>query len=216
MTVPPLTLTPEAWTGFEAALRAYVRPRVDRGEADDLVGDILLRLMRHQGSLEEARHPLAWIRRVAANAIADHHRARASERRALDQARREPQAPAPTEAAGAGLTPCLMPFIRQLPDTYREALLLTDIQGLTQAAAARELGLSRSGMKSRVQRGRAKLKLALLRCCAIEVDRRGQVLDYRPRGGACRRNTSPPNGPRYQKSRGSGRLSDSGISPSSS
>ena len=40
-------------------------------------------------------------------------------------------------------------------------------------------------MKSRVQRGRAKLKEALLSCCAIEVDRRGGVVDVRKRKGRC-------------------------------
>ena len=74
---------------------------------------------------------------------------------------------------------CLIPFIRALPPAYGEALMLTDIGGLPQAEAARRLGLSVSGLKSRVQRGRAKLKQALLRCCAIETDRWGTVLDYR-------------------------------------
>ena len=60
--------------------------------------------------------------------------------------------------------------------------MLTDIEGLTRAEAADRLGLSVSGMKSRVQRGRAKLKQALLRCCAVETDRWGTVLDYREHG----------------------------------
>ena len=73
-------------------------------------------------------------------------------------------------------------MIRTLPARYAEALLLTDIDGLTQAAAAERLGLSLSGMKSRVQRGRRLLKQTLLRCCAVELDRRGGVVDSYPRG----------------------------------
>ena len=87
--------------------------------------------------------------------------------------------------AAAALAACLTPLVRSLPEPYREALLLTDIGGLTQAEAARRLGISASGMKSRVQRGRAKLKAALLGCCEIELDRRGTVLDYRPRRAEC-------------------------------
>ena len=90
----------------------------------------------------------------------------------------------------AELAQCLIPFIRELPEKYGEALLLTEIGGLTQSAAATRLGLSTSTMKSRVQLlgGRARLKQALLGCCEIEVDRRGSVVDYARRAGrgACK------------------------------
>jgi len=186
------TLTQEAWAGFEARLRAYVSRRVDPAWSDDVVGDILLRLVRHRDGLEAAANPLAWMHRVAANAVADHHRRRSAEKRALALVETEateappPEAPE-TNRAAAEMARCLVPFIRALPKAYGEALMLTEIEGLTQTAAARRLGLSPSGMKSRVQRGRAKLRQALLRCCDIRVDRRGGVLDYAPRARGCGR-----------------------------
>jgi RNA polymerase sigma-70 factor (ECF subfamily) len=60
-----------------------------------------------------------------------------------------------------------------------------DVDGQTQLNAARDLGLSLSGMKSRVQRARRDLKDLLERCCAVDVDRRGGVSDYQPAGGGC-------------------------------
>ena len=54
----------------------------------------------------------------------------------------------------------------------------TELEGLTQKAAAERVGLSLSGMKSRVQRGRAQLRQRLLECCHIEFDRRGRVVEY--------------------------------------
>ena len=129
------------------------------------------------------------MRRVAANAVADHHRRRQSEQRAVDalMTAAEPQTDGTDTAseAAAEVAGCLVPFVRNLPEPYREALLLTDIGGLTQIAAADRLGLSVSGVKSRVQRGRAKLKQALLRCCTIELDRRGGVVDYQRQGQRC-------------------------------
>lgn len=184
------TLTQEAWARVEARLRAYVRRRVDPIWVDDVVGDVLLRLVQHRDSVETARNPVAWILRVAANAVADHHRRRAAERRALERVGSEavdvvlPDG-SDADRAAAEIARCLVPFIQALPDAYAEALMLTEIEGLTQAEAARRLGLSHSGMKSRVQRGRAKLKQALLRCCTVSLDRRGRVVDYRPRGRGC-------------------------------
>ncbi len=185
--------TEVSWRAFEARLRAYVRRRVEPAAVHDVVGDILLRLVQHRAALEAARNPLAWVLRLAGNAVADHHRRRAAERRALSRAQAEaPEAitAGPLEAedgaASEEISHCIRPLIEGLPLRYREALLLTEIGGLTQAEAAGRLGLSHSGMKSRVQRGRARLKQALLRCCEIERDRRGGVLDYRRRGGSGR------------------------------
>lgn len=46
-----------------------------------------------------------------------------------------------------------------------QALELTDLGGMTQGDAAARLGLSVSGMKSRVQRGRRMLREEIGRCC---------------------------------------------------
>lgn len=186
---PPAIVSREAWLAFQSRLRAYVRRRVDPAVVDDVVGDIMLRLVRHEGRLAAAENPTAWMLRVAANAISDHHRRREVERQALARLEIEEESRSvekPDSGASTEMAGCLIPLIRGLPKMYGQALLLTDIEGLTRVAAAQRLGLSVSGVKSRVQRGRAKLKRALLRCCAIEVDRQGRIRDYRPRGKACR------------------------------
>ncbi len=77
---------------------------------------------------------------------------------------------------------CVAPMVWELLDNYRRAIELTDLEGMTQAAAER-LGLSLPGAKSRVQRGRARLKKMLLRCCEIETDRRGRVIAFETRDG---------------------------------
>lgn len=188
-------LAPDAWAAFDARLQAFLRSRVAAAAVEDLRGEILLRLVEHRDALKAAETPAAWIYRVAANAVTDHHRRRSAEARAMgrlalqqgiDQAVAEPD-PQADEGAAAELARCLVPLIRDLPKAYAEALLMTEIEGLSQSAAAERLGLSPSGMKSRVQRGRAKLKQALLRCCRVELDRRGGVVEYRARRGRCDR-----------------------------
>jgi len=74
---------------------------------------------------------------------------------------------------------------QELPALYREALLTVDIKGTSQVQAAKIFGLSLSGMKSRVQRGRFKLKQLLLECCAIEIARRGGIVDYSRKSNCC-------------------------------
>ena len=83
----------------------------------------------------------------------------------------------------------LLGYIAQLPSPYREALTLTEIEGMTQKSAADALGISLSGMKSRVQRGRERLRELFEACCRVGVDARGRVVDCEPRdptGCRCR------------------------------
>jgi RNA polymerase sigma-70 factor (ECF subfamily) len=91
----------------------------------------------------------------------------------------------PDEDIITELSPCVRTMVTSLPTQDRQALILTEYQGLTQKDLAERLGLSFSGAKSRVQRARAKLKQQLLECCHFELDRRGHVIDYQPRCACC-------------------------------
>ena len=73
-----------------------------------------------------------------------------------------------------------------LPEGYRHALILADLEGLPQREVAEELGLSLSGAKSRIQRARKKLKANLLSCCRLDLNRLGNVLNWQPKGRVCR------------------------------
>jgi len=76
-------------------------------------------------------------------------------------------------------------MVKSLPEQDRQALVLTEYQGLTQKELSERLGLSFSGAKSRVQRAREKLKQQLLECCHFELDRRSHIIDYQPRCHSC-------------------------------
>ena len=188
------------WREFHARLLGFIARRVgDSSTAEDILQDVMLRVQRHAGELERSPALGAWVHQITRNAIADHYR-RASRRRerpaGIDLDRQ--QSPVLEDARGelrGELAACLRPLLERLPALQREALTLTEMEGLTQATAAARLGLSTSGMKSRVQRGRAQLRELLTDCCEIELDRRGGVRSYRPLGGTCDCRTDTPVGP---------------------
>lgn len=188
--------TRRLWTTHSARLRGFIARRVDNpADVDDLLQEVFLRLHRHQATVRDATGVGAWLFQVARHTIADHYRAAARREVAgpadalLAQRPAEDADPALVVDRGADqarqeLATCLTPMIEQLPPVYREAIQLVEIEGLTQPAAAAQTKLSVSGMKSRVQRGRAALRRQLEQCCQIQVDRDGRVVDYETIGAS--------------------------------
>lgn len=80
----------------------------------------------------------------------------------------------------------LCSFLGELPLKYAEAVFLSDWYGMSQVELASRLGISVSGAKSRVQRGREKMKDLFMRCCEFEFDARGSIIDYHRRNDQCK------------------------------
>ena len=76
----PNAISATSWQSFEKQLRTYVRSRVDSQYVDDVVGNILLRLVQHTDALKAAKNPAAFVQRSAINAVTDHYRRHATER----------------------------------------------------------------------------------------------------------------------------------------
>ena len=180
------------WSELRRRLCRFVERRVrNPQEAEDVVQDIFVRIHRNIEALSSAERLDAWTFRIARNAITDYYRS--ADRRevsgevaakALGSAISSENDELPIDAR-ENVTRCITSMVRQLPDGYRKAIELTEFEGLTQTAAAKRLGLSIPGTKSRVQRGRARLRTMLLRCCEIGTDRRGRVVTFEARGDKC-------------------------------
>lgn len=181
----------KAWNDVASQLRGYIRMRVgDHAAAEDILQDIFLKAQTRSTQLESTDKLSGWLFLIARNAIIDHYRTAATRTKLAERLPAELDRPIEEEPPAfeheEGLRAAFRRLVFTLPEPYREALVLTEYEGLTQKELAERLGISFSGAKSRVQRGREKLKEALLECCAIELDRRGNVIDCEPRNEDCR------------------------------
>ena len=172
------------WKQYCCHLLRFIRSRVsDDDQAEDILQDVFLRVHNHLCCMPPPEKMEAWMYRIARNLIIDYYRSRRESVEIPDDipAETDPLEPDPE----AGLAGSLRQTIEELPITYREALILTEYQGLSQVELANRLGISVSGAKSRVQRAREKLRDLILTCCHIELDRRGRVIDYYERCCCC-------------------------------
>lgn len=164
----------EVAIAFRDELVRLVRRRL-RGDADvdDVVQDVMLRLLRAPERIPSDEGTTAWLHRVVANASIDHFRRRASQARAMERYLSETR----TQRGGfredddesrEELARCVRPLLSLLSPEDQQALELTDLGGRSQREAAAELGIGHSAMKSRVQRARKRLHAAFVGCCGGE------------------------------------------------
>lgn len=181
--------TDAIWAHLSSDLRRFIRRRVaDEHVADDLLQETFVRVHRNIGALQDANRLAAWVYQIARNVVNDHYRQAANATAPLPGDSDVEDAGRPTPGMGRPGIGWLDAMIRSLPEGYREAVQLAEIEERSQQEVADRLGLSLSGAKSRIQRGRAMLKDLLECCCSFELDRRGQVLgcDPKPNQQACR------------------------------
>ena len=176
-------------TDFEAyrdQIRRYLTNLVqDPVQAEDLVQDTFLQAHRNRDSLRNPAALKAWLYRIATNVCRDHFRRLASpvatplldleflELLESGAANEQEEAGIDSLVERGEMSRCVQKLIHQLPETYRLAILLHDVHGLTNSEAAQVLGCSLEAAKIHLHRARRKLKEALLQVCEFSHDERG-------------------------------------------
>jgi RNA polymerase sigma-70 factor (ECF subfamily) len=165
------------WTEFRASVAGYFARRgVPASDVDDCVQDVFLRVHKGLPSLRDEERVGPWLFTIARNVLRDRLRRPDEPTPVLgdsilegDPILEDAEPPMP-----ASMRRCILSMVDSLDEPYRGALHAVELDGESQADAARRLGLSHTGMKSRVQRGRAKLRASFDACCRVEWDTHGQ------------------------------------------
>ena len=164
----------DSWQVLGQRLGAYIGRRLPAQDVEDVLQDVLLRIHKNVRYLDDDSRFGPWVYSVARNAVIDRLRRKQPASADIDA---DLLASSPVEEDEQALVGCVTPFVARLPQTYRHAITLVELQGLSQAEAAEMEGISLSGMKSRVQRARAMLREMFEECCSLTIDARGRVIE---------------------------------------
>ena len=179
------TLVARAAAGDDSAFEAIVQRYQERvfrlasrltsdSEAPDVLQDTFLQVYRHLPSFRGDSQFGTWLYRIATNAALMHRRARA--RRPADSLDmylpqfeadgRHAATPAELQVASCAdemldrqvLAQKAREVVARLPDLYREAFVLRDLEELSTAQVAQALGIESSTVRQRVHRARLMLR----------------------------------------------------------
>ncbi|WP_261816944.1 RNA polymerase sigma factor SigZ [Vibrio gallicus] len=166
------------WSTHKEKLRRYVIKQTgDPDVADDILQDVYIKASQNIEQLASREKIQNWLYRITYNTIMDFYRSQPNYEPLTDDVVDEP---IPSEVINLqSMAKCLRPMFDCLPEKYRQVMVLSELEELPQQVVAQQLGLSLSATKSRIQRGRVKLKGIVTDCCNVEAGA-GGIVDYYP------------------------------------
>lgn len=160
---------------LSAPLGRYLQRVVaDRGIAEDLLQETLLRIARGLPDFEGVSSVKTWAYTIATHTAMDHFRKWGASPLVVDESEAAglpDDAPTPEQRlALEQMNACVREVVAALPGEYRAAILLHDFGGLSVRETASACGCSEANAKIRIHRARARLKVALQKECALYRD----------------------------------------------
>lgn len=175
------------WEEFSVPLRKFIKKHViNEQDADDIFQEVFIKIYKNIGSLKDDKKIHAWIYSITRNTITDYYRKNHNSLETIELPNDLVSSTDEDFSANTEIASCLRVMVNSLPEKYKETILLTEFQNMTQKELSEKMGISLSGAKSRVQRARKKLREMLFACCSLEIDSRGNVIDYKHKTNECK------------------------------
>ncbi len=205
--------TTAIWNNFSDHLFNFILQQVkSKSHASDILQDVFIKVHINRNQLKEVEKLESWLFRITRNTITDHFRKNQKQLKLTNEipameveefslektknlefmadlyAQRLDEFDVEIDSdleKTIDFFKTMCPFMEELDPKYAEAVFWVDWHGMPQKEFAVKVGISLSGAKSRVQRGREHLKSLFNQCCEFVYDKRGKVIDYnrRPKSG---------------------------------
>jgi len=182
----------DAYIQFRQSLLNYIRSKINSKEdAHDILQNIFAKISGNVKSLSQKENIQNWLFAVTRNAIIDYYRVNASKKnKGLDLEAADSMFEEEAIDETQGLDQCIHSVIELLPDDYKSIIIDAELKGVKQKELAIKYNMPYSSLRSRVQRGRERLKELFYNCCYIHTDNRGNVLERSPKGN-CENSCNP-------------------------
>ena len=176
------------WTNIYGELFGFVSKHIkNRDDVNDIIQDTFIKVKTNIDSLKNPAKVESWIFQIARNTMNDFFRKQKKSFAIVENTEEislEQDAATEDDIKVKRQTQHFSEYagfvVSELPEKYRIAVHMADLEGLSMKAVAEELGISVSGAKSRVQRGRKMIKEIILECCEVNTDKYGNIVDYKP------------------------------------
>lgn len=176
---------------FHRVLLNFIKSKIsNEQDAEDILHDVFIKIVNNIDRVSDKEKLKSWIYSITRNAIIDYYRSNVKYKTTtIDDTFNNLFTDEEYIDTSKGLECCLTNFIQQLPDDYRNIIIDVELNNIKQKDLTDKYNLAYSSVRSKVQRGREKLKKLLVDCCDIKWDSRGNIIEVDSRS-TCHANNS--------------------------
>jgi RNA polymerase sigma-70 factor (ECF subfamily) len=169
------------YNDFHRSLLSYIRSKIRiKEDAEDILQNVFVSISSNINKLSDTEKLKSWIHAITRNAIIDYYRKHSKkENRSIDDNMADLLLAEEGDDSTKGLDNCMSTMIDLLPEEYRSIIIDSEIYGIKQKDLAVKYNMAYPSLRSRVQRGRERLKQLYYNCCDIATDTRGNILEAR-------------------------------------
>lgn len=182
MEVAPVDIA-QLYGEFHQSLLRYIRSKINSKEdGEDILHNVFVKISEKGDSLSRKDNLKNWLFLITRNAVIDYYRKKSVRKRVnLDETLIDRIAGEEEANVTGGVDQCLAKFIERLPETYKPMLIDSELKGIKQKELADKYHLAYSSLRSRVQRGREKVRQQLIAGCRNKNDHWGNILEATPK-----------------------------------
>lgn len=171
------------YTEFRMVLLRYIRSKIRSSEdAQDILQNVFARITANTDLLSDKNNIQHWLFTVTRNAIIDYYRVTASKKNmSVNEEFLGDVLEEEVVDSTKGLDQCIYKMIELLPEEYKAIIIDSELSGIKQKDLAQKYNMPYSSLRSRVQRGRERLKDLFHECCHIKTDALGNILSSHPK-----------------------------------
>lgn len=174
---------------FRPRILRYLTRMLGAADAEDVCQVVFVKVHRALPGFRGESSLATWIYRIATNSVVDHARSASFRQASANVESSDDDILSGDPGAGRtetthlpdtllirkDMNDCIRGIVDSLPERYRTALVLSDLEGLTNAEIAEVLGLSLDAVKIRLHRGRTRLRKEMEKNCVFYRDGRNEL-----------------------------------------
>lgn len=170
----------------------FISQRVaNKSDAEDLTQDVFYKLIQSNQKSTAINNQKHWLYSIAKNTVTDYYRKKRlpvseADWSTIDQAMDgEVDGFQLTQQQQTSLNQYLLTLLDTLPEEERQIMRMVELEGFSQKEVAQELGMNYTTVRSKVQRGRHKIKKIISECCEVIQGGKGSIIGYRRIAKTC-------------------------------
>lgn len=167
---------------FGEHLFNFIKSKINNtADAEDIYQEVLITIINKIDTLENPDSVKSWTFSIARNKIIDHFREHQNKKIVSKEIEAfEISMDENSQNIYERIEGCITLLIDQLPVSYRNIIYASEIEGKSQKELSEQLEMNYVTVRSKIQRGRSKLKEILLENCKIQTDNFGGLADCLP------------------------------------